>query len=108
LPGESEWSALIDYLGGGSVAGGKMKSTSGWDAPNTAATNESGFSALPGGYRHNSGPFFNGIGGSGYWWSSTEFNATLAWYHFVTTGNGLANVAYDDKPTGYSCRCLKD
>src|SRR5574344_2998326 len=63
LPSDAEWTELTDYLGGASVAGGKLKETgtTHWDSPNTGATNETGFTALPGGYRTNLG-FFNNIG----------------------------------------------
>lgn len=73
LPSDAEWTELIDYLGGGaSVAGGKLKEIGAthWSSPNTGATNETGFTALPGGYRFNNGKF-NGIGNYGSWWSAT-------------------------------------
>src|SRR5690554_4182629 len=80
LPSDAEWTELTDYLGGESVAGGKLKETgtTHWASPNTGATNETGFTALPGGYRNNTGTF-HGIGYYGYWWSATEGNATRAW-----------------------------
>ncbi len=61
VPTDAEWTTLTTYLGGESVAGGKMKSigTAYWSSPNTGATNESGFSVLPGGYRYSDGSFFN-------------------------------------------------
>ena len=72
VPSDAEWSTLTDFLGGESVAGGKMKSTgtSLWQSPNTVATNESGFTGLPGGARSFIGDF--DIGDFGFWWSSSE------------------------------------
>ena len=53
----TEIDELITYLGGESLAGGKLKAVDGWTAPNTGATNETGFTALPGGYRDHLGTF---------------------------------------------------
>jgi uncharacterized protein (TIGR02145 family) len=80
VPSDAEWTTLTTFLGGESVAGGKMKSTgkSLWQSPNTAATNESGFTGLPGGYRITSGTFVK-IGADGVWWSSSETSTTVAW-----------------------------
>src|SRR5574344_54019 len=63
VPSDAEWTELTDYLGGASVAGGKLTETgtTHWNSPNTGATNETGFTALPGGYRFSNGAF-NGIG----------------------------------------------
>jgi len=80
VPTDAEWTILTDYLGGEKVASAKLKATgtTHWTNPNTDATNESGFSALPGGYRNYSGTF-NGVGYYGYWWSSTEDGSYGAW-----------------------------
>jgi uncharacterized protein (TIGR02145 family) len=109
IPTYDEWNVLIDYLGGNSVAGGKMKSTGSqfWTNPNTSATNESGFSALPGGYRTIFGAFY-AVSEYSYWWSSTDYGLNLAklWYIGYLEGdiyfNGLT------KTNGFSLRCLKD
>jgi uncharacterized protein (TIGR02145 family) len=78
VPTDTEWTVLTDYLGGTSVAGGKMKEvgTTNWQSPNTSATNTSLFTGLPGGRRGNGGDY--GDNSLGFWWSSTEFN-TKAW-----------------------------
>ncbi len=100
VPTDSEWQELVEYLGGDAIAGGKMKST--------AATNDSGFSALPGGYRYNHG-IFDGIGTNPYFWSSTESNGGNAWYRYLYNNNSM--VYRDDsgwKQAGYSVRCVAD
>ena len=111
VPTDAEWTVLTDYLGGLTVAGGKMKEvgTTSWNSPNTDVTNASLFSALPGGFRFNDGSFFN-IGYYGYWWSSTdfEFNTLSALIRFLNNNNGNANRYYRDKKFGLSVRCLRD
>ncbi len=109
LPSDAEWTELTDYLGETSVAGGKLKETgtTHWTSPNTGATNETGFTALPGGYRSTNGSFF-GIGNLGLWWSATELNASNAWYRLMYYD--LSNVdSYDcNKEFGFSVRCVRD
>src|SRR5665811_1655414 len=102
VPSTLEWAALSDYLGGESVAGDKMKSTSGWES-NGNGTNVSGFAGLPGGYRTyrtNYGPFTN-VGNYGYWWSSTENDTTLAWYRSLSYNNGNIDRNYTTKRYGH-------
>jgi len=78
LPSDDEWTTLIDFLGGEDVAGGKMKETgtTHWNSPNAGATNSSGFTALPGGYRSTNGGFYD-RGSFGIWWSATEYSSTF-------------------------------
>jgi uncharacterized protein (TIGR02145 family) len=83
VPTDAEWSVLTDYLGGESVSGGKMKTTGLWSAPNTGATNSSGFSAAPGGARTQVGDCFDCPGDNGYWWSSSEGGTYFAWCRFL-------------------------
>jgi uncharacterized protein (TIGR02145 family) len=78
-----------------------------WISPNTHATNESGFSGLPGGYRSSSGDFYN-VGNGGYWWSSSEYDASRAWYRFLTYNYDNAYKDRNDKGVGFSVRCLRD
>jgi len=109
VPTDANWTALSDYLGGASVAGGKLKETgfSHWQSPNQGATNQSGFAALPGGNRTNAGTFSN-IGTYGYWWSSTESGASMAWNRYMTNfGSGIVTV-FSSKVVGQSVRCLSD
>lgn len=109
LPSDAEWTELTDYLGGESVAGGKLKETgtTHWASPNTGATNETGFTALPGGYRLSNGTFLN-IGYYGFWWSATEGDAARAWNRDMVYN--FSGVGRDDlsKEVGFSVRCLRD
>jgi uncharacterized protein (TIGR02145 family) len=121
IPTDSEWDSLINCLdpnadGGNNtlnVAGGKMKSTgtSLWYLINNYATNESGFTGLPGGYRTTSDTHFSWIGTDGFWWSSSEYNTSLfsfAYIRYLTRSNHQVYRGYDDKQYGYSVRCVKD
>ena len=109
VPTDAEWTVLSDYLGGESVAGGKMKEvgTTSWNSPNKKATNTSLFSGLPGGYSASYGNYFY-IGYGGYWWSSTEYDTTNAWYRVLYNDGGDAESYYSLKRIGLSVRCLKD
>jgi len=109
LPSDAEWSELSDSLGGINVAGGKFKETgtTHWNSPNTGATNETGFTALPGGYRDFYGPFA-AIGESGLWWSATEFDTTVAWYRYMKFNYSNVYRGSYDKEAGFSVRCVKD
>lgn len=109
LPSEAEWTELTNYLGGTGVAGGKLKETgtTHWNTPNTGATNETGFTALPGGYRDYGGAFY-GFGSYGFWWSATGNDATDAWSCFVNFSNGLVIILGNSKEVGISVRCVRD
>lgn len=109
LPTDAEWTTLITYLGGDMPAGGKLKeiAISHWQTPNTGATNETGFTALPGGYRDISGPFHD-IGNYGFWWSATEFTATAAWYRGMLYNGSNAYREHALALSGFSVRCLRD
>jgi len=109
VPTDAEWTTLTTYLGGESVAGGKLKEAgyTHWQSPNTGATNETGFTALPGGNRDLNGTFYF-IGGYGYWWSSTENGTYNAWYRNMDYISSNVNRAVDYKPNGFSVRCLRD
>ena len=109
LPSDAEWTELTDYLGGTSVAGGKLKETgtTHWASPNTGATNETGFTALPGGSRDLDGSF-NSIGYDGYWWSSTELSARDANYRSLNGNYGGLNNGSYRKKIGFSVRCVRD
>jgi uncharacterized protein (TIGR02145 family) len=107
-PTESEWTAFHSANGGLSNGGGNMKSTgiTIWLAPNTGASNSSGFSGLPGG-RRMSGGDFQEVYGSGFWWSSTGNSALLNTRALYYTSNGVW-TSTNGKFEGLSIRCVKD
>jgi uncharacterized protein (TIGR02145 family) len=107
VPSDAEWTTLATSLGGSSVAGGKMKSTTGWTSPNTGATNESGFTALPGGYRYGDGPYVS-FGSVGVWWSSTVNDSYDAWNRLLSYFSSPVFRNLDDKQLGFSVRCVRD
>ena len=112
IPSDDEWTTLTTYLDAqlpAGNAGGKMKatSTSIWNAPNTDATNSSGFTGLPGGYRYTNGTFYN-VGIDVSLWSSQETNTQNAWYLALYYNSGYANRLTYFKVHGFSVRCLRD
>ncbi len=107
VPTDAELTILQNYLGGINIAGGKLKSTSSLWTPNTGATNESGFSGLPGGNRSNNG-FYSSLGYYGYWWSSSEFLEADAWSRGLITNNGIFYRTKYYRQNGFSIRCLRD
>ena len=110
MPTDAEWTTLTTYLGEESVAGGKLKETgtTHWTTPNTGATNETGFTALPGGYRYYDGPY-DGIGVYGYWWSSTEYSTTSdAWFRLMYYDYPSIYRNGSFEPFGFSVRCVRD
>ncbi len=106
---KEDWTILSDYLGGEEVAGGKLKEAGldHWASPNTEATNETGFSALPGGFRHESGQF-GAIRRDGAWWSATEMNAYSAYVYSLNYYEGCLRLYDDLKGNGFSVRLVKD
>lgn len=109
LPSDAEWTELTDHLGGASVAGGKLKETgvTHWNSPNTGATNETGFIALPGGDRANA-LYFYSIGSRGYWWSATGVSTGSAWSRIVYYNDSDVGRIVDGKELGFSVRCIRD
>ena len=88
IPTNDEWTTLTDYLGGTSIAGEKMKSTSGWNN-NGNRTNSVGFNGLPGGYRLFDDGSFSYLGDYGRWWSSTEGSSSGAWRRGLYYGSAV-------------------
>ena len=110
VPSSPEWTTLMYYLGGTSVAGGELKETGTehWMSPNTGATNETGFTALPGGSRDYNG-VYNYMGTAGFYWSSTPAGAApRAWYWYLNYNEASLTKLTSDNRTGYSIRCVKD
>jgi uncharacterized protein (TIGR02145 family) len=109
VPTDAEWTVLTDYLGGASVAGGKMKEvgTTNWTSPNVDATNVSLFTGLPGGYRNVNGNYYS-IGTYGYWWSSTEDGKSSAWFRVLNFDYGSVSRSDGYEGSGFSVRCIRD
>lgn len=109
VPGDDDWTVLSEYLGGEAVAGGKLKTEDDayWWAPNTGATNETGFSALPSGYRFYVGIFYS-MGEVVYWWSSTEGDTTSAWLRGIEYNEEELQRQNYHKGLGFSIRCVRD
>jgi uncharacterized protein (TIGR02145 family) len=110
VPSDTEWTTLTTYLGGEIVAGGKMKTigTTYYNSPNVGATNESGFSGFPGGYRSTVGSFFN-INNDAFFWSATAYDNNFAWLRALSYLNGnLGRYNDGNKSLGLSVRCLKN
>lgn len=105
----TEWTSLIEYLGGSEAAGGLMKETgtTHWQNPNTGAVNSSGLTALPGGYCLADGTF-SSIRTTGYWWTSDSYNPTSAWCASLFYDTAAVNKAPIDKNQGFSVRIVKD
>ena len=116
IPDTTDWNILIKHLGGYDVAGGKMKFNKYWDNPNNGATNSSGFTAIPGGFRNEPGSY-GGIGLSdfsfgwfwGYWWSSNDsLNSNNAYNYVIGSASGRIGERLFSKKNGFSVRCIKD
>ena len=109
VPNDAEWTTLTTYLGGVSVAGDKLKETrtTHWQSPNTGATNETGFTALPSGYRDGDGAY-NVFGYYSIWWSSSEYSTKGAYLRVVSYENGSVARSSEDRRRGFSVRCLRD
>lgn len=109
IPTDTEWLTLTTFLGGTDLAGGKMKEAgfTHWTTPNTGATNESGFTALPGGYRHTSGMSYQ-LFNLDYNWSSTEAASDSGWVRNLEYNTSKANRNSNNKSWGFSVRCIND
>jgi uncharacterized protein (TIGR02145 family) len=109
VPTDDEWTTLTTTLGGAAVAGGKLKKagTLNWTSPNTAGNNNSGFGALPGGYREIFGAYSN-ININGFWWSSTENFLSVPIYRYLEYTNGAIVSNINNKKYGFSVRCVRD
>jgi uncharacterized protein (TIGR02145 family) len=107
VPTQDEWRSLRSFLG--TDPGGKMKSTTLWNAPNTGATNSSGFTALPGGRRTDSDDaLFINKGTMGHFWSSTQTGPANADDFYLEDVATTLNSYDYSKTLGASCRCLED
>ena len=110
VPSDAEWTTLTTYLGGLSVAGAKLKEkgTAHWESPNTGATNESGYTALPGGFRYAEG-LFSYIEKQCVLQSSSETDADNACSLMLQYDDAnFGQSCYSQKKQGYSVRCVRD
>jgi uncharacterized protein (TIGR02145 family) len=103
VPSDDEWETLCTFLGGPDLAVYKLKETgtNHWNAPNEGATNESGFTALPGLY----GGFYCG------WWSTTRINPydpPVVWTYYILNDNSNLNRSEVSGVNGQNVRCIKD
>jgi uncharacterized protein (TIGR02145 family) len=112
LPSLEEINILTEYLGGSSVAGGKMKQhgTSQWNLPNVGADNTSGFSALPGGM-YDPGDGFYEKGKTAFFWTSSsrvEGSSPNIFYYYLESDDASINFDSTDPAVGFSVRCILD
>jgi uncharacterized protein (TIGR02145 family) len=112
LPADEEWTELTDFLGGENIAGGKLKETgtSRWQSPNTGATNETGFTARPGGYLSFSGNMED-LETVGRWWTSTDAELTddlAAWSRGMSYNESAVTRTDAPRQLGFSVRCVRD
>jgi len=120
VPSDAEWKILEMYLGmsqseaddtgwRGTDEGGKLKEagTEHWNSPNTGATNESGFSSLPGGYRNHDGTY-DYISILAFFWSSTEYSSIGAWRRHLHYDTSRVHRDHASKRSGFSVRCVRD
>ena len=127
VPSDGEWKVLTKYLDpsadttpyliniyASTTAGGALKSTAtlptpgGWASPNTGATNSSGFTALPGGYRRSDNGAFSDMAACGIWWSSSVTSGSNAYYRIMYGSNSNAGRANPYRSNGFSVRCCRD
>ncbi|MEI6089225.1 MAG: FISUMP domain-containing protein [bacterium] len=114
-PEKKDWIILGDYLVNEDIAGGKLKSigtieegTGLWHHPNNSATNESGFTAIPGGRRNfGDGSFFE-LGYYGCYWSETVYEWETGWSAYLCNSSPVMNIDYSQRGWGFSVRCIKD
>lgn len=109
VPSDSDWTILIDHLGGEDLAGTKLKEAgiTHWLSPNPVTANESGFTALPGGFRNLNGTYSN-VRRYGYWWSSTERSASDSWARSLYFGYNNSDRVSSSIKSGFSVRCVKN
>jgi uncharacterized protein (TIGR02145 family) len=106
IPSDGEWDVIVNYAGGISTAGTKLKATNGWSSSGNG-TDDYGFSALPGG-RGNSNGTFSAVGNVGRWLSTTEYNIIRAYYRHMLYGYSSVNWDSYIKSDLLSVRCVKD
>ncbi len=114
IPSDTEWKALTTFLGGTSAAGIKMRDLGDlWSSTAVLATNQAGFSALPGGYGYLTLTYtpadqpFNSLGDVAFWWSATSSNTNVAYSLNVNLNNSVTRSSILKK-TALSVRCIRN
>ena len=107
VPSDDEWTILQTYLGGSLIAGEKMKVGEITSTDNSNTGNESGFTALPGGYRGEYGVYING-GESSVFWTSSSVSDSKAIYRVINTKGSDITWGTDPIGWGASVRCVKN
>ncbi len=109
VPTSEDWTQLTNFLG--DSAGDKLKESGDahWISPNAAATNESGFTGLPGGSRDDFTAAFSNLGIVGFWWTSSEsiLNTSNALIRILNPSSNVISIE-EGKNNGYSVRCIRD
>jgi uncharacterized protein (TIGR02145 family) len=110
VPTVAEWNTLTQYLGGDTLAGGKMKETgtAHWDTLFAGTTNLSGFTAVPAGIRQITNGNFSDIGLNNYFWTATDYSASFAHIRHLTYNSNKLSAVGNNKGNGFSVRCIKD
>jgi len=109
VPTDQDWTTLTTYLGGDAAAGPKLKEsgTSHWITTSAAITNESGFTARPGGFRHIYADF-TGINNYAGWWTNTEMGTGHVWIRYIVSNPHTLQKTNVLKTEGHSVRCIKE
>lgn len=109
VPTDQDWTTLSTYLGGDAAAGPKLKETgtTHWFSTSAAVTNETGFTARPGGFRHIYADF-TGINNYAGWWTNTEMGTGHSWIRYMVTNPNTLTRTYVMKTEGHSVRCIKE
>ena len=109
IPSQVEWFTLTDYLGD-EIAGGKLKESglTHWKSLNEGATNETGFTALPGGYRFPTSKSFVSLGYVGYWWTTSEKSNGYPYFRVIFGKQSNVKFEANKWTLGLSVRCIKD
>ena len=109
LSSQKDWKTLSTFLGGETIAADKLKEsgTIHWQKPVSQTTNESGFTAIPGGYRNENGDFYV-LGYNGWWWCSDERDTEKAYHVLIYGHTKEVTISYIKKSNGFSVRCVKD
>jgi uncharacterized protein (TIGR02145 family) len=111
IPAVNEWQTMDNFLGGSSIAGGKLKEAGydHWLPPNTGATNSSGFTGLPAGeYDANQSQNFLFLGRAAVFWTSNQNGALMATEKYLSHDDEISGQLAWYKTMKYSIRCIKD